>query len=95
MAVLVVARFAGDADRLVGLIHQHVEPVMLEVAPAHGARWHTLSKTPEGLLVVDVWDAPDGLQRAMAEPAIQRAPAAGGLPQPQIDVYELVDHRSF
>jgi hypothetical protein len=95
MAVLVVARLEGDPEELASRILQHLSPAMDEISPALGARWHALAKAADGVVVVDVWESGDGLQRALADPSVQQAIVAGGLPQPHIDVYDLVDYRSL
>ena len=93
MAVLVVIRMTGDPDQLVPLLNEHLSPIMDEIAPRQGALWHSLAKTPDGVIVVDVWESADGLQNVLSQPEMQQAIERSGLPEPQIDVYELVDHR--
>ncbi|MCK6210616.1 hypothetical protein KZX45_08695 [Georgenia sp. EYE_87] len=95
MAVLVVARMAGDPDQLAEKILEHLTPVMNEVGPRGGALWHSLAKTPDGVLVVDVWESPGGLAAALGDQRVQEAMARAGLPQPQVDTYELVEHRGL
>jgi quinol monooxygenase YgiN len=95
MAVFVVARMAGNPDELADKVLRHLTPVMTEVAPSQGALWHALAKTPDGVMVVDVWESADGLTRVLGEQRVQDAIAQGALPDPQIDVYALVDHRTL
>ncbi|WP_127125366.1 hypothetical protein [Georgenia sp. SYP-B2076] len=95
MAVLVIARLDGDPEQLAGQIQEHLAPVMNKLSPPRGALWHALAKTPDGVLVVDVWETGDGLTNALSEPEVQHAIERGGLPQPRIDIYELVDYRSL
>ena len=92
MAVLVVAKFNGDPEQLLAGLRQHVDPVMSRVAPQLGALWHSLGRGPDGLVVVDVWDSADAVQSAAVNPEVQDALQRGGLPQPEFDVYELLDH---
>ena len=95
MAVLVMARLSGNPDELAEKVLQHLTPVMNEVAPRRGALWHALAKTPDGVVVVDVWETAEGLTGALGEQRVQDALAQGSLPDPQIEMYELVDHRTL
>lgn len=95
MAVLVVARMSGNPDELARKVQQHLTPVMNEVAPQQGALWHALARTPDGVIVVDVWENAEGLGRVLGEQRVQDAIAQGALPGPQVEVYDLVDHRSL
>jgi hypothetical protein len=46
-------------------------------------------------MVVDVWESADGLNDALGEQRVQEAIERGELPQPQLDIYAVVDHRSL
>lgn len=91
MAVLVVVRMTGDPDQLVSQLNEHVSPIMDELAPRQGALWHSLAKTPDGVIAVDVWESAEALQGVLADPEVQQALGRGQLPEPQVEVYELVD----
>ncbi|PFG39753.1 hypothetical protein ATJ97_2266 [Georgenia soli] len=95
MAVLVMARLSGDPDELAEKVQQHLTPVMDEVAPPRGALWHALARTPDGVMVVDVWETAEGLAGTLGEQRVQDAIAQGALPDPQIEVYDLLDHRTL
>jgi len=92
MAVLVVARLTGNPDEIVEKIDRHLTPVMNEVGPRRGALWHSVAKTSDGVMVVDVWESADGVTAAMGEERLRSALAESGLPDPQIDFYDLVEH---
>jgi quinol monooxygenase YgiN len=95
MAVLVVARMKGDPDELTQKILDHLTPVMSEVGPQRGALWHSLAKTPDGVIIVDVWESADGLRGALGEQRVRDVIAEAGLPDPEIDFYDVVEHRSL
>ncbi len=92
MAVLVVVKFDGDPEQLVASTKEHVDPVMSRIAPERGARWHALSKSPEGVIVVDIWDSIDAASSTMALPEVQEAMRAAGFPEPRAEFYELVSY---
>ncbi|MFD1507077.1 antibiotic biosynthesis monooxygenase [Georgenia yuyongxinii] len=94
MAVLVVARMTGNPDELAEKVLEHLTPVMNEVARQRGAVWHALAKTPDGVMVVDVWESADAVTAAVGEQRVQEAIERSALPQPQFDIYDLVEHRN-
>lgn len=91
MAVLVVVRMTGDPDQVLRQLNEHISPIMDERAPRQGALWHSIARTPDGVIAVDVWESADALQGVLADPEIQQALERGELPEPQVEVYELVD----
>ena len=92
MPVLVLVKFGGDPDELVASLHQHIDPVMVRLAPENGARWHSLARTEGGVLVVDVWDDAEGMQRVVSMPEVQEALGRAELPEPQFEFHDLVDY---
>ena len=93
MAVLMLISLAGDPDRLATSLREHLEPVMDRVAVTNGARWHSLSKNPDGVLIADIWDDPAGMDRTMSMPEVREAMEKAALPQPRIEVHELVMYK--
>ncbi len=92
MAVLVVAKFDGDPEQLVTSIEEHLDPLMSRIAPERGAQWHSLSKSPEGVIIVDIWESVDAANGTMALPEVQEAMQAAGLPKPRAEFHDLVSH---
>jgi hypothetical protein len=91
MSLLVLIRLDGDTDRLITGVREHLEPVMDRTAWTSGASWHSLSRSPEGVLIADIWDDMPALQRTMSAPEVLDAIQKAGLPEPRIEAYELVD----
>jgi hypothetical protein len=89
----VIARFAGDpADLAVRYQHQFKLLVgSAGGAPPAGLIAHTCTRTADGLVIVDAWESADQW-RAMAEgDAFRRSIVESGLPEPQIEVGELIN----
>ena len=67
-------------------------------APEYGNLLHVAARTPDGVLVLNLWESEEGSEQAFQDPEIQEARqammdsgAAAG--PPEITHYEVVDYR--
>ncbi|GAC1324588.1 MAG: hypothetical protein NVSMB25_22250 [Thermoleophilaceae bacterium] len=93
MAILTTFKIIGDPDELLALKKEHVDPVTMELAPKHGGISHTVVKTSDGLMMLNLWQDETG----MNEVADHVAPIAqkAGLPRPQDhQQYEVLQHET-
>ena len=91
MPVVSMMKMQGDPDELAAKIKEHVEPVGRRLAPKHGGLINILARNPDGITVINVWEHEEGRHAMAAEPEIQAAISAAGLPQPQFEGYEVLN----
>jgi hypothetical protein len=88
----------GDPDRLLENKRTHIDPVMERKGPEYGLISHVTARTPDGLMVINLWESEEASERAFQDPEVQdaRRQAAeaneGGEP-PSSNHYEVVDYR--
>jgi hypothetical protein len=90
MPVLSMMRMEGDPDALAAKINEHVDPVAERLAPQHGGLLNIVAKTDSGIMIINVWETEEGRHEMAAEPEIQQALQASGLPRPNFEGYEVV-----
>ena len=90
MPVVSMMTFAGDPDELAAKIAEHVAPVSMRLAPTHGGLANIVARTDDGLLLINLWENDEGRHTMAAEPEIQAAVRAAGLPQPAFDGHEVL-----
>ena len=90
MPVLSMLRLEGDPDELWAKLEEHVEPVAERLAPGHGGLFNVVARTTDGLLIVNLWEHEQGRHAIAAEPEMQEAFCASGLPQPSFEGFEVV-----
>ena len=95
---LTVFDIPGDPDELFEIKHSVMDPVMSRKAPEYGALVHIAVKKPDGsgIVIVNLWDSPEGSDRAMEDPEIievrnQLAERLGVSDAPTGKHYEVVD----
>ena len=91
MPVVSMMKMQGDADQLAAKVREHVEPVARRLAPKHGGLVNIVARTPDGITVINLWENEEGRHAMAAEPEIQAALGAAGLPQPQFEGYEVLN----
>lgn len=89
MPVVSMMRMDGDADELLAKINEHVDPVSSRLAPKHGGLLNIVAKTDSGIMVINLWENEEGRHAVAAEPEIQQAIQAAGLPAPAFEGYEV------
>ena len=90
MPVLSMLRMRGDPDELWAKLEEHVEPVADRLAPRHGGVLNIVGRAADGLVIVNLWEHEQGRHDIAAEPEMQAAFAASGLPQPDFEGFEVV-----
>jgi hypothetical protein len=93
MPVVSMMRFTGDSDELAARVREHVKPVSERLAPRHGGLGTIVARTPNGIVVINLWESEDGRDAMSAEPEIQQAVAAAQLPRPDVEGFEVLDLR--
>ena len=94
---LTIIQLKGDPDELLQIKREVTDPVMSRKAPEYGAISHVAAKTPDGLLIVNLWESEEGSEQALQDPEIQEMRSTlserlGGEP-PAPEHYEVVDHQ--
>ncbi len=82
MAYLTIHSLPGSADELLARKQAHFDPVVRRVAPGFGALFSVTAPTPDGLLIVNVWDDAERVRAFTALPDMQAAQAQAQLPPP-------------
>src|SRR3954462_11654314 len=67
MTYLTIPRLSGDTARLLDG-YRRTSPSMDQVGHDHGLIFHAGARTPEGLLIVNLWPSKDGSSAAAADP---------------------------
>jgi hypothetical protein len=78
MPYLTLARIAGDPERLLAA-YRRTSPFMDGVGRDHGLILHAGARTPDGLLLVNLWPSADGSRAAAADPRRLAALADAGI----------------
>ena len=82
MAYLTIHRLNGDPDELLRRKQTKFGPVTSRLAPDYGAIFSVTAKTEDGLLIVNLWDSPQGPVQFAQVPEVLGAQQASGLPAP-------------
>jgi hypothetical protein len=90
MPVVSMMRMSGDPEELARKIQEHVDPVASRLGPGHGGLLNILASTDDGILVINLWENEEGRHAMAAEPEVQQALQAAGLPRPAFDGYEVI-----
>jgi hypothetical protein len=96
MAYLTIARFSGDADRLLDE-YRRSSDVMSDVGRDHGLIAHAAAKTDDGVVIVNLWPSKDGSEAAARDPRRLRVlqEAALGPDQIRREHHEVADYVVF
>jgi hypothetical protein len=89
MSVLVVFRWEGDPDELLGAYDREFEHPIPREQPQRIS--HTCARADDGVLIVDVWQSTEDFQKMMNDPEFQKNLQAARWPtKPQLlEVYEV------
>lgn len=98
MRRLTIMRATGDPDKLLAAKREHIDPVMTRRAPEYGHISHVAARTPEGMIVVNLWESEEGSERAAQDPEVQAARDAmsqsgAAMGPPEVEHYEVEDYR--
>lgn len=91
MAILTTFRQSGDPDELFALMQDKLADVAREAGAANGRISSTIVRTDSGIMLVNVWESEEGMERT----AEQVGPIAreAGLPQQEDwQRYEVLAH---
>ena len=73
MAVLAMVKLNGDPERLLAAKRELMDPVAGPVFREYGHRSQLVVRSEDGLVIFNLWDDPQGRDRANANPAMQDA----------------------
>jgi hypothetical protein len=95
---LTIMRATGDPDELLSAKRENIDPVMERRAGEFGNLFHVAARTPDGMMVLNLWDSSEGSEQAFQDPEIQAAREAmtqSGVAQgpPEVEHYEVEDYR--
>jgi hypothetical protein len=90
MAVLSMMRVQGDPEALAAGVREHLVPVGERLAEKHGGLFNVVAKTDDGVLIVNLWETDEGRHAMAAEPEVQAAVQAAGLPVPRFEALEVL-----
>jgi hypothetical protein len=66
MPIVTTFKILGDPDELLREKNEKVDPITKEVAAQNGGIEHLVAKTDEGLLIVNVWENEEGMEKTSA-----------------------------
>jgi hypothetical protein len=97
MKRLTIINVPGDPEALLAAKREHMDPVMRVKGPHYGGILHVTARSEEGLVIVNLWDSPEGSDAAFADPDVAAATAglqASGAVTgpPQRTHYDVVDY---
>ncbi len=88
MSVLVLFRWEGDPDELLGAYDREFEHPVPREQPRRIS--HTCARGDDGIVIVDVWESAEDFYKMMNDPVFQSPEAAGWQPEPQLlEIYEV------
>jgi hypothetical protein len=93
LAILTMFRIRGDPDELLAVKKEKIDPIVDPLAIANGAISHTVAKTGDGLLIVNVWEGVDGMQK-VADEAGPQIRELGVVEQQDWQQFEVVQRRT-
>jgi hypothetical protein len=93
MPVVSMMWIPGAPEQLAAAIREHVEPVTQRLADKHGGLANIVARDADALLVINLWESEEGRHAMAAEPEIQEAVRAAGLPAPNFEGYEVLELR--
>ncbi|SRR6266540_3778970 len=95
MAVEVVSimEFQGDPEELKSRMSA-VDEVARRKASEYGGVSSTVVKTDNGVMVINMWDNPEGRHKMADDPEMRQAIQDAGMPPPSAKGYEVLEHRT-
>ena len=98
MRRLTIMSATGDPDDLLAAKREHIDPVMNRRAVEFGNIFHVAARTPDGMIVINLWESEEGSEQAAQDPEIQSARDAmaqsgAATSPPDVQHYEVEDYR--
>jgi heme-degrading monooxygenase HmoA len=98
MRRLTIMRASGDPDQLLAAKREHIDPVMERRAGEYGHISHVAARTPDGMIVINLWESAEGSEQAFQDPEVQAAREAmnqsgASAGPPEVEHYEVEDYR--
>jgi hypothetical protein len=95
MAVEVVSimEFQGDPEELKSRMSA-IDEVARRKASEYGGVSSTVVKTDNGVMVINMWDNPEGRHKMADDPEMRQAIQDAGMPPPSAKGYEVLEHRT-
>jgi hypothetical protein len=91
MAILTTMEIHGDPDDLIVQHRATIDPVAQPLAEENGGISHTVVKTDEGIMILNIWETEAGMEAVAA--GVRPKAEAAGLPRPQNwRQYEVLHH---
>jgi len=89
MSVLVLFRWEGDPDELLGAYDREFENPIPREQPQRIS--HTCAPADDGVVIVDVWHSREDFQKMMDDPEFEKNLEAAGWPTKAqlLEVYEV------
>lgn len=93
MAILTMFEVHGDPEEIVAKQEEAIVPRAMELAPETGGISNTIVKTDDGVMIVNLWESEEGMQKFAAEirPLAQEA---GIGEQVNYQRFEVLRHRT-
>ena len=93
MAIVTMMRIEGDPDELLKQKHEVIDPVREPLSAQNGGIEHIAAKTDNGLLIINVWEHEEGMEKVAAE-VRPKAQAAGMADPTDWQQYEIVQREA-
>lgn len=91
MAIVTTMRLDGDPDQLLSEKQEVIDPIAMELAPKYGGIAHICARCDTGLMIINVWESEEGMEKMSAE--VRAKAQDAGLTEPSDwQQYELVQH---
>jgi len=71
-----------------------VDEVARRKASEYGGVSSTVVKTDNGVMVINMWDNPEGRHKMADDPEMRQAIQDAGMPPPSAKGYEVLEHRT-
>ncbi|MHB8469137.1 MAG: hypothetical protein ACYDCH_05210 [Gaiellaceae bacterium] len=75
MAVLAMVKLSGDPEQLLAAKKQFMDTAAEAPFRAHGHQMQIVARAADGLVIFNLWESPEGRDRANLDPAMQEARA--------------------
>lgn len=66
MPIVTTFKVLGDPDELLRQKNEKVDPITREVASANGGIEHLVARADDGLLIINVWENEEGMEKTSA-----------------------------
>jgi hypothetical protein len=96
MPYLTVHRLAGDPKELLKRKRERFDPVIDRLAPQHGAIFSVVAEGEDEVVIVNLWESPQGPQALVTSPEAHDVQQASGMPAPSsFEQYRDVEYKPY